>query len=331
MQPKEFRQIEAILRNAIRLENNTFEHYQHLSCDHALPKGIRGVLQHLAEEERAHRIRLAQEYRAMVTALKGRRARPAGPDMAVSMPPVIRYCINQETHGIAAAAVSFPGRLIGGDNVFFHPLSSRAIRGGLYFLYDVMGHEFVTTATSGFISRTLGGILEKRLAANGPINGPFLEDLLNQVNRAIIQQSKGHTTFLTLLCLLINPRVSTVTFANMGHDYPLVLTTDHQIEPLTGSQLLIGIDPKLKYTVRRAPFRSGETIVAYTDGLVEAKNRADEMFGRQRVIEAIVRLHRQKDGRHPRTVIQALLKALVKFTGSRDLNDEVSILAIRRV
>jgi len=117
-----------------------------------------------------------------------------------------------------------------------------------------------------------------------------------------------------------------VTLVNCGHNYPvLVRDSGEVVTPEAGSPP-VGMLPVLGTEDVRLHLGPGDLLFLYTDGLVEARGEGDEMFGLERAV-AIVR-----DGRHePLDVLgDRLLEALQRFRGQPDLEDDLTMLMVRR-
>ena len=91
--------------------------------------------------------------------------------------------------------------------------------------------------------------------------------------------------FVTATYLWIDQR--SVTVCNAGHPPPLLLR-DGTFHELGGAGVLLGRFADARYTAVTTPLMSGDRIVAYTDGIPEARNARNEMFGEER-LRALVR------------------------------------------
>jgi len=322
--------IKKILRESIRLETNSFEYYHHYSQQDGLTPLVQSLLRRLAEEERAHRFAFVQEYRAFLNSSAGKKSEKDAEHMNFTLPKTVEFCLNKTLPGVEVAAVSFPGRFFGGDNIMHYTINKGVYQGELVLLYDVMGHDFHTTAVNSFVSEITGRYVEGIVPAPRPLAGSVVSGLFNRINKEMNAGNEMEAVFLTALFFLINPASNTLSFANSGHDHPLIFCADGKLRSLSGSQLLIGIDSDIEFTARDIDFNPGESVFAYSDGLVETKNARGEMYGRDRVIDILRKVFSDNPKAHPSYFIEQSLRGLGRFLGTHKPQDEISIVALRR-
>ena len=103
-----------------------------------------------------------------------------------------------------------------------------------------------------------------------------VNDLLNQDNETAM--------FVTLLYAVYNPENGVMTYANGGHNPPVIVHADGSstLLPMTGG-IALGVAPGFEYEQSTATLNPGETIVLYTDGVTEAMNGDGEEFGIDRL------------------------------------------------
>ncbi len=108
--------------------------------------------------------------------------------------------------------------------------------------------------------------------------------LLEKINVELCKDN-DRLLFVTLLCGMLDFNTGIVEWASAGHDYPFLINQDHsniQILPVeTG--LPLGIEENTTYPLIRSQLETGDTLVLYTDGITEAKNKDDEYFGELRL------------------------------------------------
>ena len=108
--------------------------------------------------------------------------------------------------------------------------------------------------------------------------------LLEKINVELCKDN-DRLLFVTLLCGMLDFNTGVVEWASAGHDYPFLINKNHrniQILPVeTG--LPLGIEENTTYPLVRSQLESGDTLVLYTDGITEAKNKDDEYFGELRL------------------------------------------------
>jgi serine phosphatase RsbU (regulator of sigma subunit) len=208
-----------------------------------------------------------------------------------------------------------PATVVGGDYYDLIPLGPS----DLYFVIaDISGHGI---ASALFMSNARSVI---RALLAGPAD---LDAVAETLNQRIIEDSGDSGMFLTAILGRYDAAAHRLALVNCGHPYPvLVRASGDIVTPETGSPP-VGMLPVLSPEGISLDVAPGDLLFLYTDGLVEARGAGEEMFGGERAI-AIVR-----DGRHePLDVIGGrLLDALQTFRGRPELEDDLTMLIIRRV
>ncbi len=98
-------------------------------------------------------------------------------------------------------------------------------------------------------------------------------------------------------------RIAILRYVNAGHNPPIVLRgtpDDSQILRLEEGGTVLGLFPDFPYTEAQIQLESGDILVAFTDGISEAMNSAEEEFDEERLIEAIRKLRFAPGGRNDR-------------------------------
>ena len=144
-----------------------------------------------------------------------------------------------------------------------------------------------------------------------------VNDLLNDDNEA--------SMFVTVLYATFDPASGEFTYANGGHNSPLLVRVDGSSEllPLTDG-IALGVVPDLRYGQRAITLEPGDTLVLYTDGVTEAMNGAHEEFGVER-LRAIFASGAPGDGREASL---AVFDAVHAFAGDTPQSDDVTCLTL---
>jgi serine phosphatase RsbU (regulator of sigma subunit)/anti-sigma regulatory factor (Ser/Thr protein kinase) len=130
--------------------------------------------------------------------------------------------------------------------------------------------------------------------------------------------------FVTCFYGVLDPASGHLRYANAGHNLPLVQAGGVSSD-LRATGMPLGLMTGMNYEERETTLLAGARVLLYSDGLVEAHDRAREMFGTERVIELIGR------GGNPDALIGELLGALDRFTGSElEQEDDITLVALSR-
>jgi serine phosphatase RsbU (regulator of sigma subunit) len=130
--------------------------------------------------------------------------------------------------------------------------------------------------------------------------------------------------FVTCFCGILDPESGSFRYANAGHNLPYCQQEGLAIE-LRATGMPLGLMPGMSYEQKEITLKPGESVLLYSDGLVEAHNPRREMFGTPRM-EGFV-------GAHPggAALIDALLAELEQFTGEEwEQEDDITLLTLQR-
>ena len=134
-------------------------------------------------------------------------------------------------------------------------------------------------------------------------------------------------SFITAFFAIYDADTGALDFALCGHNPPRLRRACRDVIRLEGDPgLPLGIDEDLGVRTAAVKLDPGDTLVLYTDGITEAFNPKREMFGTERLDEAIG----AADG-HPERVVDAVHSALYKHTGVMDRDDDQTMVILQRL
>jgi sigma-B regulation protein RsbU (phosphoserine phosphatase) len=130
--------------------------------------------------------------------------------------------------------------------------------------------------------------------------------------------------FITLYYATIDVARKTITYCNCGHE-PAVLIREGRVCDLEKGGLVLGVDPHAKYEIETVALRDGDCLLFYTDGLVDAMDFNNELWGRDRLLEATMRFV-DCPADH---VVRNVLAYRRRFAGLARQVDDTSIIAVK--
>jgi phosphoserine phosphatase RsbU/P len=133
--------------------------------------------------------------------------------------------------------------------------------------------------------------------------------------------------FVTLVLCVLDPQKHELTVVNAGHLPPLLSRGNGVVEAVAEeeTQLPLGVDPDITYAQCTVPFGPGDRLVLYTDGITEAMNDGDELYGRERLLKQV--------GARPDAVDalgRQILADVKTFVGARRQSDDVCLVCLGR-
>jgi len=149
---------------------------------------------------------------------------------------------------------------------------------------------------------------------------------LERVNDLLLVNSQNGL-FVTTFYGVLSLEDGTLTYSIAGHNPPMIVRTSHQkVEEMKKGGIALGALPKINLEQREISLNPGDCLVLYTDGVTEAFNFQDQMYGEKRLKQVLGK----SIGRSARGVLSLLRADLEDFRGSAPLSDDTTILAICR-
>jgi len=188
--------------------------------------------------------------------------------------------------------------------------------GSFYFMLgDIAGKGIAAS----MLMSNLHAVLRALVSVHQP-----LDQLLGRASR-LFCESTLPMHFATLVCGKVTPP-DEVELCNAGHVPPILLRAK-EVTAIQPTALPIGMFCNQEFPTQRLFLEKNDSLVLATDGLSEARSKSGAEYG-------IERLARQAAGNHrlpPQALVDALVEDLRAFRGGAPTDDDVSIMAMRRV
>ena len=318
-----------VLKFAIREEQKAFMTYFKASKQVEAPE-LKGILNNLSEEERKHKIILLNEYN-YVKKYGLNKDKKSGKVKTTEIKFRLSKNYNlkslQSISEVDLAGISLPTEIIGGDYLDTFPIKGKGIvedKLGV-ILYDTMGHGLSATYIKSVTRRVFQDFREK--LQKGRKNATFNpSDIVSTINNKIADKCQKIGAFITLFYCVIDPVEKALTYTTAGHEPPVYFNKETgEVEQLLSTQIIAGFDDNYKYEESVIKFNPGDILVLFTDGITEANNNKDEMFGSNRIPE-IVKKHNKKSSS---LILDKIMEALRDYVGRKFIRDEVSLFVAK--
>jgi sigma-B regulation protein RsbU (phosphoserine phosphatase) len=152
-----------------------------------------------------------------------------------------------------------------------------------------------------------------------------LADLVKRLNRYASAHSLDGRRFTTAVVGEYNPMSRHLTYVNAGHNHPILRRANGDIETLRVGGLPLGIETEATYETASVELKAGDTLIFFTDGVVEAFNESGEEFGNERWLGAIRNLPDWK----AQETLQYLMKRVDEFVGATRQSDDITCFVFR--
>ena len=210
-------------------------------------------------------------------------------------------------------AFNNPTRYVGGDFYDFLQLSSGEWVG---VLADVSGKGMSAALLSSMV---LGALSMEFHSRTQP------QEVLNRVNRLLCEKSLP-CQFVTLFLFLLSPD-GMGQFISAGHNPAyLFRSATGTVEELVSNANVLGLFDYVFYESSAFRLDKGDILVVYSDGLTDAQNHQEDMFGEERLLEII----RQEAPSGSHALKQKFLKAIEEFTQGMPQTDDITFVVVEK-
>jgi serine phosphatase RsbU (regulator of sigma subunit) len=194
-----------------------------------------------------------------------------------------------------------PMHQIGGDYLYASmPGPGRPLN---IVLMDVTGHGIPAALT---VNRLYGEL--QRLFAERPNIAPG--EVLASLNKYVYLTLANHSVFVTAFCVRVEADTNSLEYASGGHPSAYVRGVNGTVHDLPSTALLLGVSPDAEFSPdpARLPFLPGDTLIAYTDGAIEARNADGRMLSMKGMQRLVAGMGKVKQGEWPQTLFAAVEK-----------------------
>ncbi len=209
------------------------------------------------------------------------------------------------------AAHSIPCRYVGGD--FYDLLTLEDGRSAL-LLGDVSGKGISAALLASMAQGIIQALFDSQLS---------LSALLTSLNRVLVRKSDSNR-FITLFCALIDPD-GTFTFANAGHNPAILVRADGKTELLSTGSMLLGAFEDVKYQTQQTKLGPGDVVLTFSDGVTEAVNAANQMFGDMRLEQLV----KDSIGLSAKEIKDRIEQEVLTFTRGLPQGDDITLIALK--
>jgi sigma-B regulation protein RsbU (phosphoserine phosphatase) len=151
-------------------------------------------------------------------------------------------------------------------------------------------------------------------------------ELINGFNEAVCQVTRGER-FISLFYGKLSPSSRRLEYTNAGHNPPLLVRTGCGTTQLCSGGPVLGLIPRAKYESEILELRTGDMLVLYTDGLVEAENPEGESYSVQR-LEGTAVAHLDQPANK---IAEAIYASVIEFRRNNVLEDDATLLLVKLV
>ena len=156
------------------------------------------------------------------------------------------------------------------------------------------------------------------------LNNPA--QIVAQMNDSLSGENNEQSMFVTLFLGVLDLYTGELKYCNAGHNAPIVMAKGESLPCMPN--LPLGVLAGYEYEEQVAKMEVGDTLFLYTDGLTEAENSTQELFGEERMMEKLKAKSEGTKDKSPRELIETMQRAVADFVGEAEQSDDLTMFAI---
>ena len=146
---------------------------------------------------------------------------------------------------------------------------------------------------------------------------------INKLNRMMCRECTNGE-FITFFYAVIDAREKTIVYCNCGHEPTVLIRRDYAIDLKKGGMVL-GVDPKAEYEIDAFSLETGDCLLFYTDGLIDAANYDGELWGKTNLLKTT----KYFNSLPSELLSKNILSYRRRFVGLADQVDDTSFVIVK--
>lgn len=152
-----------------------------------------------------------------------------------------------------------------------------------------------------------------------------LQNAIHLTNQYIARTHGDSNMFATVFFGALNPLDGNLLYINAGHEPPMVLSHGKVIQRLEPTGPAVGLLDTLSFEMKEINLEHGQSLLVYTDGIVDARDAYDRPFGEERLIEEIGRFSKSTAA-----VMEQVMQAVAGHILDQEQFDDLTLLSLYR-
>ena len=214
-------------------------------------------------------------------------------------------------------------------DIFASMDTAKEVGGDFYDFYFIDDNKFmflIADVSGKGVPAALFMMTVKTLINNMALVGYSAKELAKAINDKICANNK-QGFFITMLAAIIDVKSGEISFINCGHNMPLIKRNNGDYEYLKlNSNIALGVFENADFEIYETKLNEGDILFTYTDGITEASNNKDEMFGEQRLLSY---LNSTKKEDKLSTISETILNKVNNFRGTAPQSDDITLLIFK--
>jgi phosphoserine phosphatase RsbU/P len=220
--------------------------------------------------------------------------------------------------GLKLTVCCDPARMVSGDYYDYQEIAGGKMA---FAIGDVAGKGI----SAALLMATIQAALRAQINLNQPDTILQSSLVVSRLNKQIWANTAPEK-YATFFFATFDELTRNLIYTNAGHLSPL-LFRNGDVSALDSNGTVVGAFPGAVYDESTLTLKPGDLLLCYTDGITEPENPYGEMFGEERLID-LVKKHVQRDDRE---ILQIILEAVRSWTGTPELQDDMTLLLAREM
>ena len=194
-----------------------------------------------------------------------------------------------------------------------------------FFMVDEDNLAIVVADVSGKgVPAALFMVIGKTLIKDHTTSGKDLGEVFTEVNQ-LLCESNSEELFITAFVGVLNLKTGNFRYVNAGHEIPFIAKKNGVFKPykIRAAFVLAGMK-EIKYKSGEMQLEPGDKLFQYTDGVTEATDKDNQLFGMERLEKALAKL----TDKTPTEILEGVKAEIDEFVGDAPQFDDITMLCV---
>jgi sigma-B regulation protein RsbU (phosphoserine phosphatase) len=232
----------------------------------------------------------------------------------------------EELPGVAGweiAARFSPARQVAGDFYDAFPLGSGREIG--LIVADVCDKGVGAALFMALFRSLLRAFAQREFRATSSSHAERLRSTVVATNDYIARTHGDSNMFATVFFGVLDPATGSLTWINAGHEAPIIIAPSGVVGRLPPSGPALGMMPEMTFEVRESRIESGQTLLAFTDGVTDARDVSGALYSEKRLLELV-----GEGAPTAASLLDRIERTVSAHSAGAERSDDITMLAVRR-
>lgn len=208
-----------------------------------------------------------------------------------------------------------------------HMLPAREVGGDLYDYFMVDDHTLVFSlgdVSGKGVPAALFMFATQHMLRSLAMQGMPLNTIMGKLNNALATNNTS-AMYVTMVVGCYDLRTGNLEYILAGHQPPILKRADGTLTHLEGAaNLPVGNISNIEFKSQMAKLKTGDRLVVFTDGVTEAYDDQNELYGMERLVSLI----REDDGDNCEELLKTIFSSITGFSKDKDMHDDITVLCL---